>query len=139
MNLNEHKGFSLIELLIVVVVIGIIAAVAIPALQKGIWAAENGTTWAAMRTISSTQVGYFSQNSRFARLTELQPLLSNSLGLTVGDRVVKNRYVYEMEPLVPTDNDLRSEYTISATRAVPGDITYKLELDESGRISQILP
>jgi general secretion pathway protein G len=50
-KLSNEKGFSLIELLLVVVIIGIVAALAVPALQKGIRSAENGTTFATMRTI----------------------------------------------------------------------------------------
>ena len=41
MKRSTEKGFSLIKLLIVVVIIGIIAALAVPAFQKGIIAAEN--------------------------------------------------------------------------------------------------
>jgi len=135
----EQKGFSLIELLLVVTIIGIVAAISIPAYQKGMWAAENGVTYSAMRTISSTQITFFSQNSRFARLTELQPILSNALGTTTGDKVVKNRYTYEMAPLTPTDNELKTDFTITATRAVPGEVTYKYELTQAGEIKQILP
>jgi prepilin-type N-terminal cleavage/methylation domain-containing protein len=139
MRSKRESGFSLIELLIVVVVIGVVAAIAIPAFQKGIWAAENGTTFAALRTISSTQVNFFSQNSRFARLTELNPLLGNSLGVTTGDRVVKNRYTYEMSPVTPTDTELKNGFTITATRSVTGDVTYKYALTQTGQIEQILP
>lgn len=139
MNTIEQKGFSLIELLLVVTIIGVIAALAIPAFQKGIWAAENGTTFSAMRTISSSQVNFYSSNSRFARLTELQPLLGNGLGTTTGDRIVKNRYTYEMSPVTPTDDELKTEFTITATRAVPNEITYKYELTQAGEIKQLLP
>jgi hypothetical protein len=69
----------------------------------------------------------------------LQPLLGNSLGATAAERVIKNRYVYEMSPLVPTDAQLKTEYQITATRAVSGDVTYKYEITQNGQITQILP
>ena len=139
MKRAEQKGFSLIELLVVVTVIGIIAAVAIPAFRKGIWAAENGSAFSAMRTIASTQVNFFSQRNRFARLTELQPMLGNSLGTTAGETVVKGSYVFELDPSTTADSDLATRYIITARRSVPGDITYKYELTQTGEIVQLLP
>jgi prepilin-type N-terminal cleavage/methylation domain-containing protein len=139
MSKDNKSGFSLIELLLVVAIIGIVAALAVPALQKGIRAAENGTTFATMRTISSTQVGYFSQNNRFGRLTELQNVLSNGLGTTAGERVVRGRYIFEMNPVSPTDAELSREFTITATRSVADDVIYKYELTHTGEIVQILP
>jgi prepilin-type N-terminal cleavage/methylation domain-containing protein len=136
---KDSEGFSLIELLLVVVIIGIVAALAVPALQKGIWAAENGTTIATMRTISSTQVGFYSQNNRFGRLTELQNMLANGLGTTVDPRVIRGRYIFEMNPVSPTDAELSSGFMITATRSVSDDITYKYELTHTGVIVQILP
>lgn len=136
---NSEKGFSLIELLLVVVIVGIIAALAVPALRRAARAAENGTTFAALRTINSTQVGFYSQNSRFGRLPELNQILGTSLGTTVGDRVVKGQYVYEMTPVTPTDEELRTEYTITATRTATDDVVYSYEVTQSGRIRQILP
>lgn len=139
MRANQPNGFSLIELLVVVTIIGIVAAISIPAYRKAMWAAENGTTFAAMRTIGSTQVTFYSQNNRFGRLTELQRILTEGLGTTNGDRVVKNRYTYEMSPLTPTDAELKTDYTITATRVVPGDITYKYEITQAGQIVQLMP
>jgi len=136
---REQTGFSLIELLLVVAIVGIIAALAVPALQKGIRAAENGSTFATMRTISSTQVNFFSQNNRFGRLTELQPILSNGLGTTAGDKVIRGRYTFEMNPVAPTDAELQKEFTITATRGVTDDVVYKYELTHTGEIVQILP
>ena len=137
---HKERGFSLIELLIVVVVIGVIAALAVPMLQKGIRASENGNTFASMRTIASTQVNFYSQSGRFARLTEINNLLSNSIGTPSGNDVNRGKFVLSMVPATPTDTELRNGYTITATRNVTGEgIVYQYELTQAGEIRQILP
>ena len=139
MKEQKDSGFSLIELLCVVAIVGIIAALAVPALQKGMRSAENGSTFATMRSISSTQVSFFSQNNRFARLREIQGIMSNAVGTTVEDKVIRGKYIFEMNPTVPTDEELSREYTITATRSSSDDIIYKYELTHTGEIVQILP
>lgn len=139
MNKRNQDGFSIVELLLVCVIAGIIAAMAIPALQKAIRAAENGTTFATMRTIASTQVNCYSQRTRFCRLDELQGMLSNGLGTTAGDTVVRGRYVFEMSPTRPDDTELSTEYTITATRSVSDDVQYIYEINQSGYIEQVAP
>lgn len=137
---GKNQGFSLIELLIVVVVIGIVAALAVPMLQKGVRASENGNTFASMRTIASTQVNFYSQNGRFARLTEINNLLSNSIGTPSGNDVVRGKFTLSMVPATPTDTQLRDGYTITATRNQSGEgVIYQYEVTQSGEIRQILP
>lgn len=136
----NQRGFSLIELLIVVVVVGIVASLAVPALQKGIRAAENGNAFGSMRAISSSQVGFFSSNNRFGRLAEINNTLSGSLGTVVGNQINHGKFVFEMAPAAPTDAELRQGYTITATRNVTGEgLIYKYEIDQTGEIRQILP
>lgn len=139
MNGRGDSGFSLIELLLVVVIIGVIAAMAVPAYQKGMWAAENGSAFGTLRTIASTQVTFYSQNNRFGRLDEINNILGTGVGTIVGDKLVRGKYVFEMTPLVPSDADLSTEYLISATRDVVGDVVYRYELNQSGRIVQVYP
>jgi type IV pilus assembly protein PilA len=137
MKMKNENGFSLIELLLVVVIIGIVAALAVPAFQKGIIAAENRNIAATMRTMNSSQAMFFSQNQRFARLGELNAISGNSLGTMVATQMQRGKFMFEMDGGNPTDAELRDGYTISAFRDV-GGVTYRFELTNSG-VRRVLP
>lgn len=140
MNLKNQKGFSLIELLVVVVIIGIIAAIGIPLFQKAKYAAENGAIFATTRIISQEQMAFYSQNSRYARLDEINATRGNGLGTTSGNTILRGNFTFTMSPPTPTNNDLNQDFTVIATKTTDAvEVPYQVSVSASGEIVQLIP
>ena len=60
--MKDNRGFSLLELLIVVAIILIIATIAIPSLLRSRQSAQESSAVAQLRTINTAEVTYLSSN-----------------------------------------------------------------------------
>lgn len=112
--MKNEKGFSLVELLVVVIIIAIIAAIAIPNLLASRRAANEASAIASLRTIHSAQVTYQStlgKGTNFGSFADLTlPSPDNLLDPTFGSAPVhKSGYTFVMTNSDPTTYCVQAE------------------------------
>ncbi len=131
--MRKQKGFSLIELLIVVAIILIIAAIAIPNLLRARMSANESSAAAGIRTISTAEVTYFTTYNGTGYADTLAKLGTPTAGCTAPsstsacliDAVLsaasstttpKSGYVFAVQAPVPASGFEASAYALTWNR-----------------------
>ncbi len=97
-------GFSLIELMIVVAIIGILAAIVYPSYSSYVQRASREEAWTNLLKIVDRQERYFLQNNNYANTTQLAYVATEGTP----------NYSYSIEDLV-TDAGSSGAFTAVAT------------------------
>jgi prepilin-type N-terminal cleavage/methylation domain-containing protein len=112
-------GFSLIELLIVIAIILIILAIAVPKLGSARMNASEMAVYKELQTINTMQTQYMSQFGTFATtLAQLGPPTSGGPGPQAADLIPASLAVGEKDGSIFTMTATPSGYTINANPKV---------------------
>ena len=104
---RDNRGFTLIELMLVVAILGVISAITVPGLMRARMSANHASAIASMRGIASAQAVYAASAAGGGYATLLPTLGTTCPGsfepflspdLTWGNNVTKSGYFITMAP-----------------------------------------
>lgn len=123
--------------MMVVVIAGLIAAVAVPSLSRARDAADNASALAKLRNLHTSQSTFRFQRFRYARLPELNQFAEGTHGTISGTTLKYKDYNYIMFPN-PTDASLKTGFQIIGYRIRDRRVIAQFNMTEDGDIKTII-
>ncbi|MGH9967362.1 MAG: prepilin-type N-terminal cleavage/methylation domain-containing protein [Pyrinomonadaceae bacterium] len=109
-----ERGFSLIELMIVIAIIGILIAVGVTGWKAAVRAANEAAAIKTLRTIAEQQMLYYNSHQRSTYGTFDEMLKENLLDTRfAGSTPVVDGYVYTMR-VIPKSTAQQASYAVNA-------------------------
>lgn len=139
-NQRSQTGFSLVELLLVVAIIGILAAVAAPVLQDARVSSKRAAAVSNLRLMYTAEHNFYMQNSRYANLTDLNAFQGGGLGSMASDTTLSsNGFTYQMVPPAPSSTSLQLSFTIESDGYTSDGSPAKYMVGANGTLQEVLP
>lgn len=133
---RSESGFSLIELMLIVVIVGLLATIAIPSLLKSRDAAEKAAAIGTLHTLHINQTGFYTHTDRYASLVELNNYTGKKLGTVSGTTLLRGNYTYYIFPSTP--GMIQNRFTILAMRFKDRRVISAFLMEQDGSIETIV-
>lgn len=115
MNLHGQRGFTLIELMIVVVIVAILAGIAYPSYTKYVYRTRRADGQSALLQMAGQFEKYYAQCGQFpTTITGGGPIPSCNGGLGVSAASTDSNYNLRISVIGPAGGAANQTYTLSA-------------------------
>ena len=130
----SRKGFTLVEVLIVVIIIGILAAIGIPQFASSIEKAKGGEARAGLGHIQTAEKIYFAENEEYCSFVADSSETNRDLSTTLDIILTQKFWVFDVVVPGTDESGGATLFTATATRRGGAYEDEYLRMDHTGVI-----